>query len=93
MGLSHPLTEKSDHKASLKTGRHARFIYICLPELGLSRIAREHKLDEAAPTRFMSRKMAQIRCAIVIRRHIVLVLRRYVFIRCARPLRSMPFLS
>ena len=57
MGLSHPLTQpltqpltgKLDHKASLKTGRHARFIYIYLPELGLSRMAREHKLDEAAP--------------------------------------------
>lgn len=46
--LSHTQV-KADLKADLKTGRHARFIYIYLPELSISRIARLHKLDDEAP--------------------------------------------
>ena len=49
MGVSHSFAKKSADKACLKTGRHARFIYIYVPDLGISRMAREHKLDEAAP--------------------------------------------
>ncbi|MGC6517224.1 MAG: hypothetical protein ACON49_04280 [Candidatus Puniceispirillaceae bacterium] len=34
---------------ALKTGRHARFVYVYLPDLALSRVARVHRLDADAP--------------------------------------------
>ena len=40
---------KSDENTTLKTGRHARFIYIYLPELSIRRIAKQHSLDSSAP--------------------------------------------
>ena len=40
---------KSDKNTTLKTGRHARFIYIYLPELSIRRIAKQHSLDSSAP--------------------------------------------
>lgn len=43
------IVPKPELKTELKTGRHARFIYIYLPELGISHIARANQLDEAAP--------------------------------------------
>ena len=43
------IDDTARQSAPLKTGRHARFIYLYLPELALRRIARQHQLDDAAP--------------------------------------------
>ncbi len=48
--------ESQDIRDNLKTGRHARFIYIYLPDLSISRIARQNKQDEGAPIAIYSQE-------------------------------------